>query len=484
MTENGENITDRVAESTGELELPDELKNRAQGFFRKGSEVAYALQYDYAIELYLDGLTVWPAALEEGHKPLRQIALRRQAAGGRKSGFGDNSKYKKMSGKSPKDHMLKAEYLLSKDPLNTSHMTHMIKGALEGDYKKTASWMAGILFERNLQIDKPSVQTYVFLRDCYKQLEEFTWAVKACTMALQLKPNDTPLNESLRDLSAQATMQEGKYDSEADFRESIKDRDAQEDLHDQELLMRSRKRQAHMIELARKEYEADPTIPGKINALVDVLCEKEIKEDEDEAIEILEKAYAQSDQFAYKKRAGEIKIKQVNRMARLLKKKLLQNNGNEQLKMKLQKTQAQALQAELDHHKLCVEKYPTDLSFKFEYGKRLLRAKKFDEAIPFFQEARRNPRHRLAALSHIGQCFFYKQWYADAVETFDQALELVENQESPLAKELRYNLGRAYEADGNFEEALKSFRRVAQIDFNYLDVKKRVDELRKKQQNG
>ncbi|GAG51134.1 unnamed protein product, partial [marine sediment metagenome] len=119
-----------------------------------------------------------------------------------------------------------------------------------------------------------------------------------------------------------------------------------------------------------------------------------------------------------------------------------------------------------------------------EYGKRLLRARRFDEAIPIFQEARRNPRHRLASLSNIGQCFFYKKWYADAVETFDQALELVESQESALAKELRYNLGRAYEADGNIEEALKSFRKVAQIDFNYLDVRKRVDELRNQQKSG
>ena len=70
------------------------------------------------------------------------------------------------------------------------------------------------------------------------------------------------------------------------------------------------------------------------------------------------------------------------------------------------------------------------------------------------------------------------------METFTQALELVESQESALAKELRYNLGRAYEADGNIEEALISFRKVAQIDFNYLDVRKRIDELRNQQKNG
>ena len=72
--------------TTTEMEFPEELIARGREFFHKGSEVAYALNYDYAIELFLDGISFWPDALEEGHKPLRDIALRRQAAGGKKSG--------------------------------------------------------------------------------------------------------------------------------------------------------------------------------------------------------------------------------------------------------------------------------------------------------------------------------------------------------------------------------------------------------------
>ena len=347
MVENSGNTPNGGSGAVSELEIPEELKERARGFFRKGSEVAYALQYDYAIELYLDGLNAWPTALEEGHKQLRGIALRRQAAGGKKSGFGDNSRYKKIAGKNPREAMLKAEYLLSKDPSNPSLMTNMIKGALDGGYFKTAFWMAGILFDRNMQQDKPNLQTYVFLRDSYVKLEEFTWAVRACQLALQIKPNDTALSESLRDLSANATMQDGKYDGEGDFRDSMKDRESQYALQDKELAMRSDKRQAHIVELARKEYLANPTETGKINALVDILCEKEEKESEDEAIDILEKAYAQLDQFAFKKKAGEIRIKQLGRTVRTLKKKIQQNKNDETLKRKLHQAQSQALQREI-----------------------------------------------------------------------------------------------------------------------------------------
>jgi len=119
------------------------------------------------------------------------------------------------------------------------------------------------------------------------------------------------------------------------------------------------------------------------------------------------------------------------------------------------------------------------MRLKYEYGRRLLRAKQYDDAIPVLQEARSDPRHRIGALAGIGQCFFFKEWYPDAVETFEQALESVENKESAIAKELLYNLGRAHEADGHVDEALTAFRRVAQLDFNFGDVRERVDTLRK-----
>lgn len=467
-----------MADEQTQVDYPEELKNQARGFFSRGAEVAYTLNYDYAVELYLDGLSFWPDALSEGHRPLRDIALRRQAAGGKKSGFGDGSKFKKGSGKNAKDAMLKAEYLLSKDPGNTSHMTEMVKASLEGGYRETALWMANILFDGNRRKDKPSVPTYVFLRDAYKKLDDFARALQACQQASQLKPHDLDLAEAMRDLSAQATMQQGKYDGDGDFRDSIRDRDQQDRLHAQDVLIRSQESAADIVEQARGEYEAEPTVPGKINKFVDVLCQGEDPGQENEAIAILEKAYVQSKNFRFQQRGGTIRIKQVNRRVRELQQRLKKDSGNVALKKQLQQAARDVLRAELEHYKLCVANYPTDLGLRFEYGKRLMRGRRYDEAIPCFQEARSDPRHRIASLNYIGQCFFHKAWYPDAIETFQQALELVQSGQEALAKELRYNLGRAHEAAGQTEEALNCFRKVAQIDFNYLDVRKRIDVLR------
>lgn len=467
-------------ETNQSLDFPEELKARARDFFDRAADVAYTLNYDYAIELYLDGLSYWPDSLEEGHYKLRDIAMRRQAAGGKKAGFADSSRFKKLSAKAPKDAMLKAEYLLSKDPAHVGHMQDMIKAAAAGSYLLAGNWMADLLFDLTLQKEKPSINTFILLRDIYIELDNFPRAVQACQNALQMKPKDAALEASLRDLSAQSTMQRGKYDSDGDFRESIKDRQEQEKMQSQDQVVRSDSVKADLIADAREEYQADPTVPGKINNLVAALCSIEEFEYENEAVEILEKAFKESGQFSFQQHVGEIRIKQWHRKIRGYQEKLKSVPDDQVLKQKLAAAQETASIAELKHYQLCTENYPTDMRLKYEYGKRLLRNKQYDDAIPVLQEARSDPRHRIPALAGIGQCFFFKEWYPDAVETFEQALESVENKESATAKELLYNLGRAHEADGKLDDALTVFRRVAQLEFNFSDVRQRVDALRKK----
>ncbi len=481
MPQSDKNPDSSPATPQQETAYPEELKANARGFFTKAAEVAYTLNYDYAIELYLDGLSFWPDNIEEGHKPLMEIALRRQTSGGKKSGFGDGSKYKKVSGKNPKDAMLKNEYLLSKDPGNQSYMTGMIKAAMECEYRDTAIWVADILFENNMHHNKPSFNTYIFLRDSYAKLNVYNRALQACQLAMQIKPKDTNLHDSVRDLSAQTTLQQGRYDDDGDFRDSIKDRESQAKLQTQEAATRSVDVMKNAIEEARGEYDLEPTVPGKIDKLVATLCDTEEDENENDAVRVLEKAYIDLKQFRHKQRAGEIINKQLARRMRNLQKQIKRDPNNKQTVQKYNEAVQKHLQTELAHYKLCVENYPTDLRMKYEYGKRLMMARKYDEAIPLFQEARSDPRHRIEALSGIGGCFFYKKWYTDAVETFEQAYELLENKESATAKDLLYNLGRSHEADEKPEDALNYYRKVAQIDYNYRDARKRVDTLRQQQ---
>ena len=68
----------------------------------------------------------------------------------------------------------------------------------------------------------------------------------------------------------------------------------------------------------------------------------------------------------------------------------------------------------------------------------------------------------------------------DAIDVYTQAMNSYELKEDATAKELRYNLARAYEEQGEPQKALDVYRKIAQFDFAYKDVSQRVDELRNK----
>src|SRR5438067_548019 len=82
-------------------------RGKARVFFERGRVVADTGQYDYAIEMYLQGLALDPDAVD-GHRELRDVALRRKAGGGKKLGMFENMKLLRW-GKNQKENLLGAE---------------------------------------------------------------------------------------------------------------------------------------------------------------------------------------------------------------------------------------------------------------------------------------------------------------------------------------------------------------------------------------
>jgi tetratricopeptide (TPR) repeat protein len=385
-----------------------------------------------------------------------------------------------MGGKTALEQMLNAEYLFAKDPNHLPFAEAVLKAAAAGGYEKTVRWIADLVFQENNALAKPSVSTYVLLKDSYASLGQFDRAVAACQRAAKLKPENGELADEYKRLSAELTLARGHYEQEGDFRQSIKNRESQEKLHAQQGVVKTEDYRLSAVEEARGKLAQNSNLPGNIFGLAQVLSELESDEAENEAIELLEDAYERKSDFSFKRRAGQIKIKQLNRKLRKAKAAVEANPGDSQAKARAVESSAELEKFELEHYHLCVVNYPTDLQAKYEYGVRLIRSKRYDDAIPLFQEAQKDPRRKIAAMNKIGLCFFMKGWYADAVDVFNRAIEAYEIKDDNVAKELRYNLGRAYEEQNETEKSLEIYRRLAQLDFAYKDVSQRVDKLRGK----
>jgi tetratricopeptide (TPR) repeat protein len=453
------------------------VEAKAKQFFDKADEAGARYNFDYAIDLYLQGLRISPDSLHGGHLGLRELALTRQSKGGKKPSIMERMRFS--GGKTPLDQLLNAEYLMARDPENLSYIEAMLKAAAAGGYNQTTKWIADLLFAANNSSGNPSAHHYVLLKDSYAAIGLWDRALAACQYAAKLRPDDDEIADEARRLSAELTVSRGKYDQAGDFRKSIKNREEQEILQSQQGVVKSKDYRVIAVEAAKKEYQENPESSHNIFTLAGALADMRTDQAEEEAIKLLEDAYRKRQDFSFKERAGQIRIGQVKRKIREADEAMDANPEDSVAKSKHAGLIGQLNKAEMEHFGLCVKNHPTDLRAKYEYGLRLVHNQKYDEAIPMLQEAQKDPRHKIAAMSKIGLCFFMKGWFTDAEEIFTRAIETYEIKDDDIAKELRYNLARSLEEQAKRAEALDIYRKIAQVDFGFKDVSQRVDRLRK-----
>ncbi len=455
---------------TQEKQGEEGTTGKGKAFFDRGDQVAETGNWDFAIQMYLDGIRREPGNMERGHLPLREVSLKRKVQGGKPAGFMEARKHKK--GKEPIDALISAEFLLAKDPGNVTHMVAVLKSAQQLEQTKLVKWICDILFEVMRQAKRPDKRILLMISKAYADVDEYAAALSACDTALQMDPNNDELQEMAKDLSAKGTIKQGKYDTESSFVESVRDINKQMELSQRDHLAQSQEFLENEIEKARTDYEASPDVAGKVNALVDALLKIEEEAYENEAIDVLKKAYADSGTYRFKVRMDDVKIRQIRRRYTRL-------NADKRAEEAMSLAR-ELLTFELEVYAERVKNYPTDLSLKYELGRRQLTVGKIDEAISYFQQAQRDPKRRISALTYLGQAFAKKGWHREAVETFEKALE--HEPSEAKAKELHYNLAQALKAMGEKTKAIDHLSQVAQMDYNYRDVREQIEALRKETQ--
>jgi len=277
------------------------------GEIRNEEEIADLMQQ----ELGNGSIVIKPDAVAEGHKPLRHIALIRQGKGGKKPSI--TERLKRGRGKTALEQMLNAEFLLAKDPDNLQYAEAMMKAALEGGYKQSTEWIADLIFQAYRASDNAPAQAFVQLKDAYAAVGLFEKAIAACQYAAKLRPDDDELKDELRDLSAQFTVQRGRYGQEGDFRDSIKDREEQARLQAQAAVVKTRDYRLAVVAEAREAFAQNPHLATNIFTLADALADLAEDKSENEAIELLEKTYSTTRDFSFKRHSGELRLKQFRR---------------------------------------------------------------------------------------------------------------------------------------------------------------------------
>lgn len=473
---------DSAPEDHSRFETSPENKSKAGQWFQRARELGDKRQYDYAVEYYVNGLEYWPDAVEEGLKPMHGCAVARRQSGGSKPGFKDTMK-RSMTAKEPMQAYLNSLWLFGHDPENISFIEGVLKSACRLRAADAAKWAGSVCKKALENAAKPSskqFQSFVVhvesIGDHAAARGETAFALEAFQLAMdglqiwrRKIPKDHSVDNLLRDLSTKFTITKGKYQDGDSYRDSISDADAQIELHDRDRSVQSDDRMDQLIASAKLAYDDDPSSAEAIKKYVDMLCRREREDEETTAIGVLVTAYKETGNYRWKLRADTIRMKQLTRQARALAKA-----GDAEA---LQAHRARQLKYELGVFKERVEKYPTDLRARFDYGVRLFRAGMYDEAIPALQHARNEPKNRASCGLYLGRCFHRKKMHSQAITTFRETMENLEVLDDDVGKELLYRLGVACEEAKQIQAAREAYGQILQFDYNYRDVRARLEGL-------
>ncbi len=458
-------------------------KAKARKWFARAKQLFDTRSYDYSIKCFIDGLEFWPEAVEEAHKPLRVCALARRQAGGKKPGMMDTVKHS-MTGKDPVKSMLNAEWLWAHDPSNVSYIEGVLKNADKARCEDVLMWIGPVYREAIEAEKKPNAKRFALLKETYEAcgdraqergeldlaVEAFERAVEALSVQKQLTPRDLSLSNIMRDLSTKLTILKGQYQTAESFTESVRDASEQAQVHDKERMVQTDERLVQLIAKAEQEMRDNPGVPSKVTTLVDLLCRRDDENEEKRAIGILLDRYEADGDYRFKMRADDIHMRQLARRVRAAR-----ESGDREA---VRQARIRQLQFEIPVFKERVAKYPTDLRIRYEHGVRLFSARRHDEAIPSFQSARGEPKVRTAAMLYLGRCFYEKQYYSEAVSTLEEARAGYEIPDDQIAKDILYWLGRSQADDGQVDAARRTFGNLLQLDYNYKDVRDRLEGLR------
>ncbi|MFT3787219.1 MAG: hypothetical protein QM770_13795 [Tepidisphaeraceae bacterium] len=470
--------------------VPPEQQKKAKTFFQRGAQVAAAGQWDYAIEMYMNGLNLDPEAVEE-HQALRDIALRRKVSGGKKMGMFEAMKWGSGS-KDFKQNFLNAERQLSFDPGDTSLMLTLADNAFKAGCYDTVLWIGDILKKA---IDDAGGGTpksgdlskLQKLRDIYANLKRYSEAVDVSARVVRLRPDDSDQKDIHKNLAALEAMQKGGYQTAKSFRDSIRDREGQQKLIESDKDVGNEDYLEKLVRDAEAQLAADPNEQGKMAKVIDALRKLATPEGDARAMARANEFYEKTRAFRFKMSVNDIRLKQLHQEDRAFRAKyaaLTDANEKSALNKAYLEFAKKRAEEELGIYEEIAGQYPTESKWKYEIANRLVLLGRHTDAIPIFQEAVQDPKLRNEATLKLGQAFLAAEFYDEAVDTLKTLMESYQVTGDATAKEIYYWHARSSEAANNIPDALKSYSQVMKWEFNYRDVQKRIKDLRAKAAQG
>ncbi|MCX7721671.1 MAG: tetratricopeptide repeat protein [Verrucomicrobiae bacterium] len=452
------------------MDVPREVRL----LYERGVEALHRDNYEYAITLLKQALDRDPAFFD-CRKALRQAQLAKASA---KTGLlkklVTTASTSPLLGKGqlalatdPLEAINIAEQILCTDPHNVHAHKLLGQAALAADMPQTAV-LAFELAVKQSPRDKALVLEFA---EALTKAGDQARAEKVLTELQRVYPNDVEVAQALKNVTAQRTLKEQGYEALASgtgsYRDILKDKEEAIALEQQQRIVKSEETLDKLIAEHEAQLNSAPNNLRILRALADLYTQRKRYDDALACYERIRAVEGASDPSLEKAIATLTVRKYDEQLARL-------DPNAPDYPQQAERLRAEKLAYQLDECRRRAERFPTDLTIKFELGQLYFESGRLNEAIQEFQKAQANPHLHIRALFYLGQCFARKGIYDLAARAFQNAIKekLVFDDEK---KELIYALGSVLEKMGKQAEAIEQFKLIYEQDISFKDVAAKID---------
>lgn len=456
-----------------EADLPQNLRVLVQ----KADAALQASNTAYAVQLLL------PVVKAEPHFLDGRVKLRKAEAAGKKGasakkffgGLGGGGlslmKIQSKAKKEPAAAIADIEDVLVDDPYNPQANSLLYEAAMAVDMPETGTFALETIKEGH-PTDTKNMHR---LAQHYLLQKEPEKAANVYQAILRVDNTDGEARRGVTNANAQASITRQGWGQRESVRDLLRNKDQAKSLEEESRKgMTAEQIDARLAEWGDK-YNEDPQNISVVKRIADLY---EQKEDLGSALQWYEYAHGlNSADSSLANKVHHLREKLEDMHLQQLKADLEANpdaEGSEAKRAELEGLYGARRAKQVAASKERVEKNPTDLQLRFEYGSALYHSGQYSEAIQELQKAKNNPSIRGRAMLMLARCYEQKGIFDLAIRQLAEcAAELLAM--DAVKKEVLYTKGLVHEKMGQNTEALEAFKQIYEVDYGYLDVAQRVE---------
>jgi tetratricopeptide (TPR) repeat protein len=300
-------------------------------------------------------------------------------------------------------------------------------------------------------------------------------AIEQLERAHAIDRHDPEIERLRKNLAAEGTLANTRYETAKSSRDVIKDRAAlrtsQEAARDGQGEAGGGAGAAEPSDQLAGLREQFRKQPGTVDLRRRLLRAYAAAGRHDEALEALdEAAAARPDDEGLLDARGELLIERAEGELRAA-----ESAGDADATQRLK---AERLRLEIEEFTRRATRHPSDGATRLRLGRAHLKAGQTDKALEHFQVAVADPRYELESRQGLGACFYRKGLYPLAARQFESALLAAGGVASEKGKEICYHLGLVSERMNDRPGALTRYLQIYEVDINYKDVGKKIEDLK------